>query len=129
MRTLFSTLALTMAMGLMAQDADMDGKGKKSPEERAKNRTEVMTKELGLTPEQIAKVNTVNITHARGVDDLKGMTDDMVKKERSKALRDKRDCDLKGILTAEQFAKMESLREKKKAVEKDKKVGKKAHNE
>ncbi len=129
MRTLFSTLALTMAMGLMAQDADMDGKGKKSPEERAKNRTEMMTKELGLTPEQIAKVNTVNITHARGVDDLKGMTDDKVKKERSKALRDKRDSDLKGILTAEQFAKMESLREKKKAVEKDKKVGKKAHNE
>jgi len=129
MRTLFSTLALTMAMGLMAQDADMDGKGKKSPEERAKNRTEVMTKELGLTPEQIAKVNTVNITHARGVDDLKGMMDDKVKKERSKALRDKRDSDLKGILTAEQFAKMESLREKKKAVEKDKKVGKKAHNE
>ncbi|MBK9760736.1 MAG: hypothetical protein IPO90_12370 [Flavobacteriales bacterium] len=129
MRTLFSTLALTMAMGLMAQDADMDGKGKKSPEERAKNRTEIMTKELGLTPEQIAKVNTVNITHARGVDDLKGMTDDKVKKERSKALRDKRDSDLKGILTAEQFAKMESLREKKKAVAKDKKVGKKAHNE
>ena len=129
MRTLFSTLALTVAMSLMAQDADTDDKGKKSPEERAKHRTEVMTKELGLSPEQIARVNTVNITYARGLGDVKDMTDASVKKERAKALRDKRDGDLKGILTAEQFTKMESLREKKKAVQKDKKVGKKAHNE
>lgn len=128
MRTLLSTLALAAGMSLMAQDADLDEGGKKSPEERAKHRTEVMTKQLGLGDEQIAKVNTINITYARALGEVREMQDPEIRKGRSKALREKRDADLKAVLTADQYTKMMALREEKKANAKERK-DKRTHNE
>ncbi len=128
MRTLFSTLALVAGMSLMAQDADMDN-DKKTPEERAKHRTEVMTKELGLNAEQIAKVNTINLNFAHAMGDVKEIKDEATRKGRSEALKSKRDTDLQGVLTADQFTKMKELRDKKKDDHKDKKDDKKAHQE
>jgi periplasmic protein CpxP/Spy len=128
MRTLFTTLALAAGMSLLAQDADLDDKGKKTPEERAQHRTEVMTKQLGLNAEQIAKVNTIHITFARAMSEVKEMQDQEARKNRAKALRDKRDNDLKGVLSAEQFSKMLAERDKKKEDAKGKK-DKKVHNE
>ena len=113
MRTLFSTLALVAGMSLMAQDADMDN-DKKTPEERAKHRTEVMTKELGLNAEQIAKVNTINLNFARAASEVKEIKDEATRKGRSDALKAKRETDLQAVLTADQFTKMKELREKKK---------------
>jgi len=113
MRTLFSTLALVASMSLMAQDADTDN-DKKTPEERAKHRTEVMTKELGLDAEQIAKVNTINLNFARAMGDVKEIKDEVTRKGRSEALKTKRDTDLQGVLSADQFTKMKELRDKKK---------------
>jgi periplasmic protein CpxP/Spy len=132
MRTLLTTLALAAGMTLMAQDADMDDNGKKTPDERAQHRTEWMTKELGLSPEQIAKVNPINITYARAISEVKDMKDVEAKKTRSKALRDKRDADLKAVLTPEQFTKLTTLREQKEGKkDKEDKKGKKdkTHNE
>ena len=120
MRTLLSTLALAAGMSLMAQDADMDN-DKKTPEERAKHRTEVMTKELGLEAEQIAKVNTINLNFTRAMADVKESKDDNTRKGRSDALKTKRDSDLQGVLTADQFTKMKELRDKKKDDHKEKK--------
>lgn len=128
MRTLLSTLALAAGMSLMAQDADMDN-DKKTPEERAKHRTEVMTKELGLSAEQIAKVNTINLNFARTTADVKAMQDESARKGRMEAVRNKRDADLQGVLTPEQFAKMKELRDKKKDEHKDKKGEHKEHKE
>jgi periplasmic protein CpxP/Spy len=125
MKNLLAILALTFSLSGIAQDGEMEGKGKKTPEERAKHRTEVMTKELGLSPEQIARVNTVNITYARAIGEVKEMKDPEAKTVRSKALRETRDNDMKTILTADQFAKMVSLRDQKK----DDHKGKKPHNE
>ncbi len=124
MRTLLSTLALAAGMSLMAQDADMDN-DKKTPEERAKHRTEVMTKELGLNAEQIAKVNTINLNFARYLSEVKAIEDENSRRNRASALKTKRDEELKGVLTADQFTKMMDLREKKKEEkQKEKKEGK-----
>ena len=128
MRTFLTTLALAAGMSLMAQDADMDN-DKKTPEERAKHRTEMMTKELGLNPEQIAKVNTINLNFTRAMGDVKDIKDDNIRKGRSEALKNKRDTDLQGVLTADQVTKMKELREKKRDEHKDKKDEKKAHKE
>ena len=128
MRTLFSTLALVASMSLMAQDADMDN-DKKTPEERAKHRTEVMTKELGLDAEQIAKVSTINLNFARYMGEVKAIKDEEARKGRAAALKSKRDAQLKEVLSAEQYTTMEALRDKKKDDNKDKKEGKKAHQE
>ena len=48
------------------------------------------------------------------------------RKGRGDALKSKRDTDLQGVLTADQFTKMKALRDKKKD---DHKEGKKAHQE
>ncbi len=128
MRTFFSTLALVASMSLMAQDADMDN-DKKTPEERAKHRTEVMTKELGLDAEQVAKVNTINLNFARYMGEVKAIKEDEARKGRAAALKSNRDAKLKEVLSAEQYAKMEELRDKKKDENKEKKEGKKAHQE
>lgn len=130
MKNLMTTLAL--AAGLLAspvmraQDMDDDG-GKKTPEERAKHRTEMMTKELGLSAEQVAKVNTININFARSVGDIKQIKDEATRKGRMDALKSGRDNSLKAVLTPEQFTKMTELRAKKK--EDHDKHEKKKHNE
>jgi periplasmic protein CpxP/Spy len=131
MRTLLTTLALAVGMSLLAQDGDMEGKkDKKTPEERAQHRTEWMTKELGLSAEQIAKVNPVNITYARAMSEVGAMQDEAAKKTRTKALRDKRDADLKAILTPDQFTKLGTLHEQRSGESKDKEGKKgKAHGE
>lgn len=127
MRTLFSTLALVASMSLMAQDADMDN-DKKSPEERATHRTELMTKELSLNPEQVAKVNTINLNFARHIGEVKAIADETSRKGRSEALKSRRDAELKAVLTPEQYGKMMELRDQKKE-DKAKKDGKKSHQE
>jgi hypothetical protein len=79
-----------------------------------------------LNAEQIAKVNTVNLNFARAMGEVKEIKDEATRKGRSDALKSKRDTDLQGVLTAEQFTKMKELRDKKKD---DHKEGKKAHQE
>lgn len=122
MTTLALVAGLFASPAIHAQEADMDGDDRKTPEDRAKHRTEMMTKELGLSPEQIARVNTININFARALSDVKKMEDGDVKKNRATALKEKRDNDLKPVLTAEQFTRMNELRDKKKDQHKDKKV-------
>ncbi len=132
MKNVMTTLALVAGLLasplLSAQDADTDDNGKKTPEERAKHRTEQMTKELGLNDVQIAKVNTVNMNFMRAMADVKQVKDEASRKNRAQILKDKREADLKEILTAEQFATMQKLREQKKDKEHQKGKGK-PHNE
>lgn len=104
----------------MAQDIDNDN-DKKTPEERAKHRTEVMTKELGLAGDQVDKVNSINLDFARHMAEVKAITDEASRRGRAEALKNKRDAQLKGVLTADQYTKMMDLREKKKTEAKEKK--------
>jgi Spy/CpxP family protein refolding chaperone len=135
MKHVMTTLALAAGLlaspMLRAQDADMDDNGKKSPEERAKHRTEQMTKELGLNDVQIAKVNTMNMNFFRAMADVKLVKDEAARKNRAKLLKEKRDVEIREILTPEQIATMEKLREQKKDKDgKDKLKGReKPHNE
>lgn len=131
MKHLMTTLALAASLfaspALRAQDMDDDG-DKKSPEERAKHRTEMMTKELGLNAEQVAKVNTVNITFARSMAEVKEIKDEASRKGRAEALRTNRDKSLQAVLTAEQYTKMMEMRAKKKEG-RSKEDKEKKHNE
>lgn len=128
MKYLITALTLATSLTLSAQDADLDEGGKKSPEDRAKHRTERMTKELALSPEQIAKVNTVNINFARAISEVKEMKDVEARRTRTVAAKEKRDGELRTILTPEQFTKWEAARDAKKKEHRDKK-DKKPHQE
>lgn len=122
MRTFLTTLALAAGIGLMAQDADA-GKDKKTPEERAAKRTEQMTKDLGLSSEQVAKVNTINLNFARYSSDVEAAGKGADVEGRTKALKAKRDAELKAVLTPEQYTKYEEIRAKKQADKKSKDAG------
>ena len=122
MRTILTTLALAVGMSLMAQDANA-GKDKKTPEERAAKRTEQMTKDLGLSSEQVAKVNTINLNFARYSSDVEAAGKGADVEGRTKALKAKRDAELKAVLTPEQYTKYEAIRAKKQADKKSKDAG------
>ena len=122
MRTILTTLALAVGMSLMAQDASA-GKDKKTPEERAAKRTEQMSKDLGLSSEQVAKVNTINLNFARYSSDVEAAGKGADVEGRTKALKAKRDAELKAVLTPEQYTKYEEIRAKKQADKKSKDAG------
>lgn len=102
------------APALQAQDADTDGKDHKTPEERAKHRTEVMVKDLQLDEVQAARVGTINLNYARTLEDVRRIEDPATRKGRMDALKGKRDAELKAALTPEQYNTMVTLQEKKK---------------
>ncbi|MEO8590865.1 MAG: hypothetical protein ABI432_15925 [Flavobacteriales bacterium] len=84
--------------------------------DKAVQRTADMVTELGLTAEQTPKVEAINGRYAKSMSDLKAAgLDEQAQKVRASALRDGRDHDLKGVLTAEQYEKMLTLRKEKKA--------------
>lgn len=122
MNTLIKQLALATALltapFLMAQGKP--GKEQKTPEERAKHHTERMTQELGLSAEQSAKVGDINLRYADVLADMKASGQDQTAmKEQAKAMRDRRDEELKQVLTPEQYGKMMELRAQKRAKARD----------
>lgn len=78
---------------------------KKTPEEKAKIRTERMKKELGLTAEQEAKVYELNLSHAKKMDELHEERKALM--EKMKAEKDGMKTSLEGVLTEEQMKKVE----------------------
>jgi periplasmic protein CpxP/Spy len=118
MRTLLSALALVASMSLMAQNADHDD-DKKTPEEKGKHRTEVMTKELGLNADQQAKVLEINTNFAKSMVSVKQLQREEDRKMRGDVLKQKRDERLRVVLTPEQYNKMVELRDKKKEDKKE----------
>ena len=120
MRTLLMNMAMLAAMlmspALRAQEMDNDG-DKKTPEERAKHHTEMMTKELNLTADQQTKVADINLRFARYMGEVKQLQDKDTAKKRGDVLKEKRDVEFKNVLTADQFARMLKQREKKKEEE------------
>ncbi len=128
-------LAAGILIAPLAMAQDKQGKEQKTPEERAKRHTERMTQELGLTAEQSAKVGDINLRYVDVLADLKASGQDKeVMKEQGKALRDKRDEELKLVLTAEQYTRMMALREQKRKEAKAKRAAKSSpevptHNE
>ena len=127
MRNLLVVFLCLLGMNLSAQESGGESKVKKTPEQKAAHRTEEMTKDLGLTTEQVPRVRTINLTYAHALAEVKDMQDKEVRKQRSKELRNKRDADLKAVLTTEQYTKMLALRDQDKGEDKPK--GKKPHNE
>ncbi|MCB9178843.1 MAG: hypothetical protein H6590_05420 [Flavobacteriales bacterium] len=109
-----------MTMAAQAQD-----KVKKSPEERAKARTEQLTKELGLSPEQAAKVEAINLKYAdKGAEMRKEREAERAEaRKEGKEMRDAHDAEMKAVLTHDQYvkwtAKKEEMKEKRMEHRKD----------
>ncbi len=117
MKNLLMNLALFGALlfppALMAQGTETDDP-KKTPEQRAADRTEKMATELDLSSDQKARVQEINLRYAQAAADAKAQsTSKDALRKRGKELKEKRDEELKGVLTPEQFTKMTTLRKQK----------------
>lgn len=109
-------LMITMLATGMTVAAHAQDKAAKTPQERAKVRTERMTKELALSPEQAAKVEAINAKYADKVDGLRAEreADRTQERKEGKAMRDAHDVEMKAVLTPEQYAKWTAKKEEMK---------------
>jgi periplasmic protein CpxP/Spy len=84
-----------------------------TPDQRAEKQTEQMQKNLGLSDDQFTKVKQINLNFQTQIDKLRSNgssnNDPQQMHTQMKALRDQRDADLKGVLTTDQYTKMQSM--------------------
>ncbi|MBL7953250.1 MAG: hypothetical protein JNM62_16200 [Flavobacteriales bacterium] len=112
-------IAVLAGMTVAAQAQD---KERKTPEERARMRTEHMTKDLGLSAEQATKVQAINLKYADQGEELRKEreADRAEARNDGKALHDAHDAEMKAVLTPEQYGKWQA----KKAAMKTKRMEK-----
>jgi len=137
-KMLLATVLFATVTTMNAQEKTAPAKPTKDPAvqeqraaEKADKRTETLTKELGLSADQTAKVQVINDRFSRSMMDLhRTKLTEEAAKERGNVIRQDRDSELKAILTEEQYARMLAVRKEKKAEHKEKTAGdKKPHNE
>lgn len=103
------TLALATGLTAMAQQ----GHTEKTPAEKAERRTERMVQDLGLDAAQREKVATIHLAYAKAMYDLRSVRDED-RRGRADYLESSRDNGLQQVLTADQYAKLQQLREQRK---------------
>ena len=86
------------SVNMMAQEPQDGNAPKRTPEERAAKMTERMTKELVLTPDQQTKMKALILKHEQ---------DREARMQEEKARMDKKDTEIKAILTPEQYLKFQ----------------------
>jgi hypothetical protein len=104
--------AILFAGGARAALAQGDKLRDTTPEERAQYQTDFMKSKLGLTPDQTTKVSDINLKYAKRMDPvIKSSEGPLVRMRQARAINAEKDAELKGILTPDQWQKLEASRE------------------
>lgn len=91
----------------------------KTSAEKAKEKTEEMQKNLGLTAEQNKKIYEINLKTYTSIDDYEAKNDNKkLRKKQKDIMQDKRKDEFKKVLTAPQYKKYEEIKKAEKAKEK-----------
>ena len=77
----------------------------------AKRQTEMIVKATGIDVATTAKVEAINLKYAKENAALRENIDREARSEPRKVLNEKRDAELKTVLTAEQFKKVQEAQE------------------
>ncbi len=113
MKNLLLMSAFALAGMAGAQHEEMDArKAKLSPEEQATRLTEKMTKQLDLTPEQVAQIKPQNLAFAQ--QQAASREQIRVLREQQKAEMEAHRKNIHAILTPEQQKKADKMMEKRK---------------
>ncbi|KAB2918291.1 MAG: hypothetical protein F9K23_03865 [Bacteroidetes bacterium] len=120
-KILVFTIAALFAVSGMAQEK----KKGRSAEQRAEKITNKMKEKLNLTDEQVVKIKAINLEAAQQKDTLKAEAK-AERKEKVKAIETDRDTKIKAVLTEEQKAEYEKMKEKGKEKVKKHRKDKKA---
>lgn len=120
MKTLKNTLRSLLMAGTVlvvpfaiAQEGHQ--KMEKDPEARAEARTEWMTKELGLSAEQAAKIKAIHLQHMTKMQSIKEMQDEDQRKKAMMEVRKSQHSAVQGVLTPAQQDRMRELKAERKA--------------
>lgn len=117
---------MTMSMSAAAQDkpTTQEQRPRMTTEERAKARTQRMTQDLGLSAEQLARVEALNLKHVKEGEVLSA-SDDKERAARRAEMNDRKaayEKELKTVLTPEQFSKWEAKKDEMKAKHREKRM-------
>lgn len=111
MRYFILLTALTVA-GMAQAQSKKDKREQKSPEEKAAMMTKKMTENLGLSPEQIAKIEPENLTFFQEQAALQEQMKSL--RDQQKKLAEQHKEKIKNVLTPEQQKKAEKTMERRK---------------
>lgn len=116
MRLVPSRIALLIALAslwfAMPARAQLDKLENTTPEQRAKALTEIMKVKLGLAPEQTTKIAALNLKYAQQMEPvIKGPSGRIMKAMEMRQINEKKEAELKALLSPEQFAKYEASKE------------------
>jgi Spy/CpxP family protein refolding chaperone len=112
-KLLFPLLALALSIGTASAQDERPGRERPNPEEQAARQSERLTKELGLSADQAARIKEIDLERAkemqagRGQGKPSGSRNEMEAK--MQADRSKYDARYKEVLTADQYAKYSQL--------------------
>lgn len=97
-------LLAAFAPSAWAQDEPSQALKNSTPQERAKFQTAFLQKKLSLTPEQLPKVEQINLDTAQKMDPvLKGNQGPLVRMRTMRAIEQQKETALQGVLTPAQF--------------------------
>jgi hypothetical protein len=106
-------LMITLVAGSFVFAQAQSNHAHKTPEQRAKHKTEMLQSKLALSTDQSAKVNAILLNQARQMDSLKTSRRDTAhrfNKQAFKAVKSATDARLKTVLTADQQATYAKLK-------------------
>jgi Spy/CpxP family protein refolding chaperone len=102
-KIIFATLMAVMTLAFAADAQDKTRSH--DPEARAKKQTEMMKTELGLSADQLAKVESINLKYA-----TKGQEQREAMHKQVKSLREEKEKDMASVLTKEQIENYNKLK-------------------
>lgn len=117
MTHLFVAAALLLGLSASGARAQLGDLTNTTPQQRAQELTGIMKKELGLTPEQLDKVEALNLKYATKMEPvIKGSEGPFRKMRQAREINEEKEAELQQLLTPEQFnkykAEKEMMREK-----------------
>lgn len=92
-----------------------DALANSTPGERARFQTDMMKEKLALTPDQVPKVEAINLKSADAMEPvIKSSDGPVVKLKHAREIEEQKANQLKGVLTGEQFSKYLVMRDEMK---------------
>jgi len=104
----FIVVMLLAASVSFAQD-QQQWRQKMTPDQRAKNQTEMMQKNLSLTKDQYGKVYDINLYYANETDSLMKMPRGRDKRAERESIQKDKEAELKNVLSPDQYQKYQAM--------------------
>ena len=109
LRSIVRAALVVAVLASQAPAADLDALKDTTPAERAKAQTAMMKTKLGLSDAEVAKIGPINMKYAERMEPIiKGSEGPLKRMEAVHAVEQAKETELKGVLTADQFAKFEA---------------------